>query len=392
MVQADEDGVPSVSALSTSYAPSRRLGFWALAGLMLLTAVIGGLRFARADLAGTDFFATDEYYTFTTDGGKHLEHLNIDIVTYLGMIENWRGADGAFTKMVPYESFEATGEVLTGPVAPFIHRPALPFIASLMPMDSADSFALVNLVLVVAGVWFMVDSLAAQGRSQRAQLIGGLLYAVTLPMLVFASALYIDGGAMAVFVFGYWLISRRHWWAFALFLPLSYAVKEAIVFIVPSALAAWKASGRRFSDVRFLVGAPLIGICWLAVAVWVRVVAPEPTFSFSLGPKLSYLGGNLGNLKSAAFFVVGSATVMVPALFCIYRLVREGGWRAAYDRAGPELVGIAAFFVVNAYSMVSTDLTLRTGWLFWPFAVSLSALLVDDWAANRSHQPAIVPG
>jgi hypothetical protein len=168
-------------------------------------------------------------------------------------------------------------------------------------------------------------------------------------------------------------------------------VKEAIVFIAPSAVAAWKASGRRWSDVRFLVGAPLVAIAWLAVAVWVRAVAPEPTFSFSLGPKLSYLGGNLGNMKSAAFFVIGSATVMLPALCCIYRLVRESGWRGAYDRAAPELVGIAMYVAVNAYSMVSTDLTLRTAWLFWPFAVSLGALLVDDRGRLRTDRPATLP-
>ena len=262
---------------------------------MALTALVGGLRFARADVAGTSFFATDNYYTYTTDDGHHLEHLNIDIVSYLSMIEQRRGNDAAAYKMVPYQSFVENGDVLMGPVAPFIYRPALPFVASLLPIDAADSFALVNLVLVVAGTFFMVDALAVQGRSRNAQLIGGLIYAVSLPLLVFTSSLYIDGGAMAVFVIGYWLIARRCWWALALFIPVSYAVKESLVFLVPSVVVAWRSSGRSFKDVRFLIGAPLVALAWAAVVVAVRVTAPTPTYSFSVLPKLNYIVNNLVN-------------------------------------------------------------------------------------------------
>ncbi len=355
-----------------------RLQIWVVVLLTLLTVVIGGLRFARADLAGTSFFATDEYYTFTTEGGQHLEHLNIDIVSYLAMIEDRHGVDQPFYKMVPYPEFGASGGVLMGPVAPFIHRPALPFVASLLPFDSADSFALVNLVLVVAGLWFMLDALAVQGRSKRAQLVGGLLYSISLPVLVFSSALYIDGGAMAVMVIGYWLIARRWWLAAALFFPLSYPVKEAIVFLAPTAVAGWWMQGRSFRDRAFVVGAGLSAVGWVGAAVVVRAIAPEATFAFSLGPKLSYLGGNLGNLKSALFFFVGCAPIMIPAVLCAVRLIRSGGVGGAMHRAGPELAGLAMFFLVNLYSMASTDLTLRTAWLFWPFGIALAALLVDD--------------
>src|SRR4029077_14096773 len=121
----------------------------------------------------------------------------------------------------------------------------------------AASLALVNLVLVVAGLWVLLDALAVQGRSPTAQIIGGLLDAVALPVLVFASALYIDGGTMAVFVIGYWLIVRKYWIAFALFLPISYLFKEAIFMIAPVAVAAWWQAGRSLRDKRFIIGAVL---------------------------------------------------------------------------------------------------------------------------------------
>ena len=380
MVEATGSGTKV--RLDTCPTPARRLGAAAILGLMLLTAIVGGLRFARADLAGTSFFATDEYYKYTTDDGKHLDHLNIDIVSYLAMIEDRRGVDDAFHKMVPYDSYLDSGtEVYAGPVAPFIHRPVIPFVASVLPMDAADAFALVNLLLVVAGLWFMVDALAVQGRSTRAQLIGGLLYALSIPVLVFTSSLFIDGGTMAVFLFGYWLIVRRLWVVLAVFLPLSYAVKETLIFLTPSAVVAWRAAGHSYRDRRFLIGVPLMAVAWIAVAALVRVTAPTPEASFSLGPRMSFVTWNLSNPVSAVFFVVSCSTVMLPAFACIYRFVRSSGWRGTFDRIGPEFVGMATFVLVNVYSIAATDLTARTAWAFWPFGISLSALLADQLKA-----------
>jgi hypothetical protein len=378
--------------LGTNGPPARRLGIGVLVLLSLLAILLGGLRFARIDLAGTSFFATDEYYTYETEGGRHIEHLNIDIVSYLAMIEDARGVEGAFYKMEPYPQFVAAGDdVPMGPVAPFVHRPVLPYLASLLPMDASFAFAAVNLAVVVLGLWALVDALARQGRSTTAQLVGGLLYVVALPIVVFASALYIDGGAMAMLTIGYWLVVRRWWWAFAVFLPLSYGVKESMIFLAPAAIVAWRASGRSWRDRAFVLGAPLVLAAFIAVAVLVRVLAPTPEYSYSVWPKLSYFGGNLGNITSTAFFIVGSASVALPALVCIVVLVRERGLGGAFELAGTEITGVVTMVGVNLYSMVSTDLTLRTGWLVWPFAISLSALLVDRLRSERGERSGAAP-
>ncbi len=365
--------------------PAKRLGIGALALLTLLTLLVGGLRFARIDLLGTSFFATDNFYTYETDDGLELDHLNGDIVTYLAMIEDRRGVEGAFYKAEPYESFVAAGgDVPRGQVAPFIHRPALPALAALLPLDAAYAWAAVNLGLIVIGLWAMVDALARQGRSTRAQLIGGLLYAVSLPMLVFASSLFIDGGTMAVFTIGYWLIVRRWWWAFAVFFPLSYAVKESMAFLAPAAVVAWLAYGRSWKDRSFIAGAAVVAVAFVAVAALVQIMAPEPEYSYNVWPKLSFLTHNLGSVFSTVFFIVGTSTVMVPATIAIVQLVRGSGLAGAMRLAGPELAGVATIVLVNIYSLVSTDLTLRTGWLIWPFAVSLTALLVDEYLDQRA--------
>jgi hypothetical protein len=356
-----------------------RLRWWIMVVLTIALVIIGGLRFARMDAVGTDFFAVDRYYTFETDQGQAIENLNIDIVQYLSMIEDRRGVEGAFEKQEPYEEFADSPDAVKGPVSPFIHRPALPWIASWLPLDSAPAFALVNLALVVAGLWFLVDALRVSGRSPRAQLLGAVLYTFALPVLVFASSLYIDGGAMAVFVVGYWLIARRAWWALVVFIPLSYLVKEALFALVPAAAWAWHLAGHRFRSAKFALGASIAVVGWLAVRAAVSAAAPDPVLSYSVMPKLSYLGGNLGNMTSTLFFAVGLAPVVVPALLLMWREIRSGGVSGLFHGpSGADAVGFCTLVLINIYSIVSTDLTLRTGWLIFTFAIAMAARWLDQ--------------
>lgn len=362
-------------------AAAPRLKLWVLAGFTIALVVLGGLRFARADVAGTSFFATDEYYTWTTDDGRFIDHLNIDISQYLALVEDFRGIDGAFERQDPYPAFEATGDAVEGPVEPFTHRVALPWLASLLPMDSSQAFALVNLGLLVAGLWALVDALAHSGRSPTAQALGAALYTFALPVVVYTSALFIDGGIVGLLAIGYWLVVRRWWWAVVAFFPLSYLAKESLLILAPAAVWAWHTAGHRFSDKRFIAGAALSAIGVIAAAAWVGATAPDPVFSFTAMPTWQFTRWNLTNPTSAVFFLVGSSTVVVPALLGVRKLFSTGV-RGAFDGpSGMDLVGFVAVVLMNAYSIVSTDLTLRTAWLIWPFAIGLAAV----WADSRTE-------
>ena len=345
----------------------------------LALVVLGGLRFARIDLAGTSFFATDNYYTWNTEDGRHIEHLNIDISQYLAMVEDYRGVDGAFEKQEPYPEFTADYDTYKGPVEPFTQRVALPWLASLIPLDSSYAFALVNLVLVVMGLWFLVDALAVSGRSPTAQAIGAALYTFALPVVVYASSLFIDGGVVGVLVIGYWLVVRRYWAAVVVFFPVSFMVKEALLILAPTAVWAWKTSGHSLKDPRFLSGAAISAAGVVATAWWVSATAPEAVFSFTVLPTWGFLRFNLTSPVSAVFFALSVSTVVIPALLGTAHLWRTMGPRGSMlGSSGPDLVGFAMVILLNIYSIASTDLTARTGWLIWPFAISLAAVWVDQ--------------
>lgn len=375
---------------ATEGAP--RLRVIVLVGFTLAIVILGGLRFGRADVAGTSFFATDEYYTWTTDDGRFIDHLNIDISQYLAMVEDYRGVDGAFEKQEAYPAFEATGGAYKGPVDPFTSRVALPWVASLLPFDASYAFAAVNLALLTIGLWFLVDALAVSGRSPAAQAVGAALYTFALPVVVFASSLFIDGGVVGFLVIGYWLMVKRWWWALALFFPVSYLVKEALLVLAPAAIWAWRTSGHRFGDRRFIIGAAASALGVVAAAGWVSAMAPDPVFSFTVLPTWNYIRWNLTNVTSAVFFVVGMAPVVVPALLATRDLTAgPGGIGAALRSAsGPDLVGFASVVLMNLYSVISTDLTLRTGWLLWPFAIALAAVWVDSRTEIRDRINAVV--
>ena len=356
-----------------------RLRISILVGFSILLVLIAGARFARTDVAGTGVLATDDYYTWTSDDGRFVDHLNIDIAQYLSMVEDYRGVEGAFEKQEPYPAFEATGESVRGPVDPFTSRVALPWLASLLPMDATYAFATVNLVLLLLGLWLLVDALAVAGRSPLAQGVGAALYTFALPVLMFSTALFIDGGVVGALVIGYWLMVRRWWWGLVVFFPVSYLVKEALLILAPAAIWAWRVHGGSYRDPRFITGAAISAAGVVGASVWASAMAPEAVYSFTVLPTWQFIRWNLTNPTSAVFFAVGMSTVVVPALLGIRLLVRPDGWRRALEGpAGPDIVGFAAVAAMNAYSIVSTDLTLRTGWLIWPFAIGLAALWVDS--------------
>ncbi len=365
-------------------APRLRVSI--IVAFTLALVLLGGLRFARADLAGTSFFAADEYYTWTTDEGRYIDHLNIDISQYLAMVEDYRGVEGAFEKQEPYPAFEATGDSYKGPVDPFTHRVALPWVASLLPFDASYSFALVNLALLTVGLWLLIDALAVSGRSPSAQAVGAALYTFALPVVVFTSSLFIDGGVVGLLMVGYWLMVKRWWWALIAFFPLSYLAKESLLVLAPSVIWAWRTSGHRFRETRFVAGGLISAAGVLAAAWWVGANAPEPVYSFTVLPTWGYIRWNLTNIPSAVFFVAGMSTVAIPAVLGIRQLFASTGIaKALRSQSGPDLMGIAAVIAMNVYSVVSTDLTLRTGWLLWPFAIAIGAVWVDQQQGIRDR-------
>lgn len=355
-----------------------RLRLWIVVAFSIALVVIAGLRFGRADLAGTNVLATDDYYTWTSDDGRLVDHLNIDIAQYLSMVEDYRGVEGAFEKQEPYPAFEATGDAVKGPVDPFTSRIALPWLASLLPLDASYAFAAVNLAFLLLGLWLLVDALAVSGRSPAAQAVGAALYTFALPVLMFATSLFIDGGVVGVLVVGYWLMCRRYWWALVVFFPISYLFKEAILVLAPAAVWAWRTSGHSFRDSRFILGSVVCALGVIGAALWVGAIAPEPVYSFTVMPTWQFTRWNLTNPTSAVFFAIGMSTVVVPALLALRLLRSEQSWKEIFlGPSGADLVGFCAVALMNVYSIVSTDLTLRTGWLIWPFAIGLAAVWVD---------------
>lgn len=353
----------------------------------LALVVLSGLRFARIDLAGTSFFAVDEYFMWVPEDGRNVDHLNIDIVQYLSMIEDYRGVENAFDIQEPYPNFaEFSAEIdrpVKGPVDPFTKRVAFPWLASLLPMDATFAFATVNLVFLVLGLWCMIDALAVAGRSPTAQFFGAALYVFALPVVVFGTSLFIDGATVGLLAVGYWLLVRRWWWALVVFLPVSYLFKESILILALPAAWAWRTTGHRFRDPRFIAGSGVAVLGTVATATWASAQAPEAVFSFTVLPTLDYIRFNLTSPVSAVFFVVGVSTVVVPAFLAVKYLLRTSSLQEVLDgESGPDFVGFCSVALMNVYSIVSTDLTLRTGWLIWPFAIGLTAVWVD---ANRER-------
>ena len=196
------------------------------------------------------------------------------------MVEDFRGVERAFYKQEPYPEFADEARPPTkGPVAPFINRPALPYLASLLPFDSPEASPRSTSCWWSLGLWALLDALRVKGYSTEAQFLGGAaLRDRAAGPGVRAHRCTSTAAPSACLMIGYWLIVRRWWPAVVVFLPLSYTAQGGADPPGPGGRHAVAGSGRSFrsAGVPRLRGAPRLGRRLVGHRACRAAMAPDP--------------------------------------------------------------------------------------------------------------------
>ena len=162
------------------------------AGILLLTAVLGAVRFAT----GTP-----------------------DSVFYLEMLQHFRGE-------VPRESLEA----------PFAYRPGAPWLAAWLPLPPAHALAALNLLstaaafLLAATIFSRILADAWQTR------VALLLLIVSFGTVNYSSRALVEGPAFLVAAAGMWLLLNRRYLPFLVLVTVGVLVRESLLFLLLTAL------------------------------------------------------------------------------------------------------------------------------------------------------------
>ncbi len=353
-------------------------------GLLLVASV----RFARFDWTGLPLArgravqervvsedCTEYIRPYTTSAGRTISPLSVDDQQYLSMVDLFSGT--------PREDLHVTCLL-----APFTNRPALPWLASLLPFDEAVSLALVNLAMTLIATWAIVFTLRAQGAGARAIALVGALFAISWNTLFFSSAILVDAGVVALVAVSWLLMAiRRPWWVAAL-LVVSYPLKETAAVLVLPVLAAWLWSevtqGRRSrsSAVACLgAGVAASALSFLVASRWFL----DSDATWELSPSIGSFVNNVLAPVSLVTFLLGTAPLYLPALLRIRDRLRGEGWRPVV--LDPAVVGVVVTLALLGWVTLAADLSSRFAWVGAPFAATLAASWFEhgragDWLAG----------
>lgn len=366
-------GVAAVGEVSGEQQATRRVSTrqFVRIGLAvsLVAIVVGSVQFARYDWTGIRFQRSpdsvdrtisedchEEIRPFVTSTGRIIAPSALDEQQYVSMIDRFRGSTDLQVECF-YE--------------PFTDRAAVPWLASQLPVEDALSLGLVNTAFLLAGTWFVLAALVAQGFRARVVLAVGLLLTANWVVFAFGTSLLIESAPFAVLALCWLLISQRRWWWVVPVIAVGVLLKETAVLALPPLwIALLPASARAGGLVRRVLPA-LAATAAALVAYLVRgAFGPEPGAAWPTGIDLGLLSFNL-TPTGLGVLVLGLAPLLVPALLWFRRRVGEVGWvEASLD---PAVVGVVAGLGLLGWILITADLSPRFFWPCFPFAATLAA-------------------
>lgn len=259
------------------------------------------------------------------------------------------------------------GEIVASELrAPFPYRLLVPAIASAMPGELRNGFALLNWLLVVAGACCMSAAVLRAGLGGRRAIAAGLLMIVSLPTFWYAPYLLVDPGsifARAAFVLA--VLSGQPWLA-ALAGLVGSAIREENVLLL-----VWLVATRQIS---VLPGLAFIAAAggWMVLVRW-HLITGLPSYTWQ--PNIGTVWAALRDVRSLAS-IAGTAVLVVPLAIA--------GWR----HAPPPLRPLAGLLLLMAlpqlYAALSVRVEGRLVWGLYPFLVPFAVCV--GLGRGRSQQ------
>lgn len=277
--------------------------------------------------------------------------ISFAILAYALMCWRWGGT------VEDSQAYYDTARYLRGEIAaselraPFPYRLLVPALASSLPGDLRNSFALLNWLLVVAGACCMAAAVLRAGLGHKRAIAAGLLMIVSLPTFWYAPYLLVDPGsicARAAFVLA--VLSGQPWLA-ALAGLVGSAIREENVLLL-----AWLVATRQIAVLPGLTFLAAAG-AWMVLVRW-HLIAGLPSYTWR--PNVATVMAALRDYRSLAS-IAGAAFLVVPLAIV--------GWRRAPALLRP-LAGLLLLMALpQLYAALSVRVEGRLIWGLYPFLV-----------------------
>ena len=283
------------------------------------------------------------------------------IIEYTGKIDGEQSFGDAVFYMSYVEYFRGEGPIEDVHL-PFRYRPLIPFIASLLPIESPmTAINVVNLVALYATVLFLLMFLRSLGFDSRFSILGCFLYVVSFPVFYMSTTGCLDACIMCMLTIGAYLMFKEKWLLLAITIAVGVPIKEVIVLLIPVAVAYLWVTGSSHS--KLLWTSLLLLLAFVIPTVLIKMVFIR-SGDFYWVPSVSTL---LDNLRVRAMLSL-LLSFGLPGILSILFVVRYRKLAGFIQKRTlvPLLTGVVVTVLLVVYSMLTA---YTDGRFIWPMTI-----------------------
>ena len=344
----------------------RRAPYIWLAVLLILLVLITIPRFNRQDLWFID--------NFTTDGLPAASSVVLaDAGSYIAHVEYLRG--------------EPASENLK---SPFVYRPLVPLVASILPFEPMTAINVVNLLFLIAGLVFLWATLARMVRVSL-QVLGGFLYTVSFGTFFYGTIGYIDASAVGIITISSYFIVSSRWLPLLVALTVGPFIKEQVLVLSPALLGYMRFSIRH-TWIKSLAISGASGIYMVVLLYIARVISPIDMNSAGLS--LANILNNWPVSISALLKIQEAEEVLklflgfgAPALLFVLLLwPTRHNLNKSLPIIAPFLGGAIGVTIFVIYAQFCCATAGRFSWMTAPFLIPITMYLLETLFRDKENQ------
>lgn len=264
-----------------------------------------------------------------------------------------------YVQYVNYYNGDDVSEEIT---KPYTYRFLVPLIASLLPFDSFTSLNLINLSCEILTVLFLMYIFGAMGFSEKVQLIGGLIFAVSFPVFYYGVVGLLDAPAIFLITLGIYLVLKSKFVPLALVLIIGAMVNEKSILLIPFYFA-FVLKAKNFKNA--LIQTSILAILFVTTNLIVRKLTINADSQFIWTISLDSLFYNLGRIRTYISLLL---TGGIPLALLLYSLPR---FQKGENPNFALLFGVLMVVIMILYSLTAAYTDGRFMWYIYPFALPL---------------------
>lgn len=273
---------------------------------------------------------------------------------YIGNVEFLRGAPLAFNVQ-----------------APFNERLLVTLAAAPLPFDPMTSINIVNVVFLLASLWFLYQLLEHFRLDDKLVWIGLYLFVLSFPTFYYGTIGYVDSGVLLMIFAGTYAIYKEKHALFLLSIFLGTIAKEGIVLLIPVAMAY--AFTRK--NYRWYFSAAAGMVVYLLAWGLVKRYIPNGHGDTPVLFWQPITWRIISNFTRPNAYISSILSFGIPGAMCCYYLCRFGGAvKSAWKDELPLWVGTIGGYLLWFYTLFSAHTDGRFFWIAYCFPIALAML------------------